>query len=216
MPLLASEVFLRIASVYMNDPSKITWTDAIMLPKLQAAWDDLQLQMLAVGARVYDEEVASPITVTALATTLSSPPSDMIWPVAMFERGVGELDKDWIPMRQELWEDDDVQGPHLERWVYREDSVQFMGATTTRQIKLRYRKFLNPVVDGTSNIAILLANNFLAPRTAALLSGFSGANQTRAAACNAEADEALDKLKAIYIRQRQATPAYRPSEYFND
>lgn len=200
----------------MNDPSKLTWTDAVMLEKLKAAWDDLQLQLLSCGARIFDEEVAAPLSVAIGATTLASPPADMIWPVAMFERNVGGVDADWIPMLQQSWEDDAVQGSELVFWTYREDLVQFLGATTTREVKLRYRKLLNPITSAASSVAVLLANNFLAPRTAALLSGFSGANATRALACNAEADQALEKLKGIYIKQSQGTPAIRPSIYFQD
>lgn len=216
MALLASEVLARVAAVYMNDPAKVTWTDVIMIPSLKAAWDDLQLQLLAVGARVFDEEVASPLSVAIGATTLAAPPADMIWPIAMHERNVGQTDKDWVPLLQEEWEADEEQGPQLERWIYREDKVQFLGATTTREVKLRYRKFLNPIVDASSDVAIVLANNFLAPRTAALLSGFKGANPIRATACNSEADEALEKIKGIYVKQKQGTPVRRPSAYFQD
>lgn len=214
MALLASEVLDRVASVYMNDPNKLTYTDDKMLPKLKAAWDDLQLQMLLIDARVFAEETASPASVTSLARTIASPPADMIFPLALDERIPGQTDADWVPMRQQKWDDSDVPGPDLIYWIYREDAIQFLGATQTKQVRIRYMKFLNPITGSNSSVAIVLANAFLAPRTAALLSGFAGGNVTRATACNQEADVALEALKTIYIKQMQETPAIRRSEYF--
>lgn len=215
MALLASEVLDRMAAVYLNDAAKTRWTDAVMLPVLKAAWDQLQLELTLVGAAIMREENSAPIVLTGLTRSLTLP-LDLIYPINVFERSVGGADKDWVLMEQAVWEADAVQHETLDNWVWREDEIQFLGATVAREVKVQYKKFLNPISSAGSAVAVMFANNYLAPKAAALCAGFKGANPTRATFAEEIAERALDKIKGIYVQQNQSIPAGRILEYFQD
>ena len=79
---------LKMARATLNDDDGLTWTNALMIPKVQQAWGELVAKYQLNGIPVIREETV-PMLVTAGTTTLTLP-VDFQTPIKMEEYGIGE------------------------------------------------------------------------------------------------------------------------------
>lgn len=205
MPIIASEVMLASAAL-LNDHTQRLYTNAKLLPYLKMAYKDLLLEFTLLGNRLLDE-VSTDILVVA-GTTVLTAPSNLIQPLELHERDPDE-NGEWTPMREERWEPDATPGTTLIYWVWREEVIQFLGATTDREVRVKYKKTLNPIVDENSSIAVLDGDAFLSFRTAGLAARYSGENYTRADQLDNEAGRALRLLTGRDVKRQQGVPVRR-------
>jgi len=206
MPLIATEITTEAAEVFLNDSSRATWTDTVLLPYLKRAYADLQLELFLNGMIVLDERSAE-LTLPALSQSMEGSsilPSDLIQPVRIFERA-SSTDKWGSPMEQKDWEDNDDPNlfGYLGHWAWREQDVKFRGANRDILVLLQYRKELSAIASLGSTIPIFNSKPFLAAKTAAYASGFGGGNEARATVCGSIAGTALSKLISIQVREEQ-------------
>lgn len=159
-----ASVALDSARTYLNDTGAQIWTNTVLLPYLKEAHKDLLLVLWLNGIPVIREKSAS-INVTAGALTLTLP-SDFIEPIWLKERAQGSSD-DWIPMAERDFEPDIRQDTTLKYWAYREEAINFVGATTNRSVLLQYWKSIADIVDATSPLGFIFAELFIGPQTAA-------------------------------------------------
>ena len=118
-------------------------------------------------------EKSAAISVTALALTLTLP-TDLLEPIWLKERAVGESDTNWIPMTEVEFEPDKLKDTTLKYWAWREEKINFVGATTNREVLLRYWKSIADIVDANSALGFLLAEVFLGPQCAGYAAGSVG------------------------------------------
>jgi len=167
-----ASVALASARTYLNDVGSQIWTDAILLPYLKEAHKDLLLVLWLNGIPVVREKSAV-ITVTALALTLTLP-ADLLEPIWLKERAVGETNANWVPMTETEFEPDKLQDTTLKYWAWREEAINFVGATTDREVSLRYWKSIADIVTASSSLGFLLSEGFLGPQTAGYAAGSIG------------------------------------------
>ena len=205
MPLLASDVMDEAAAVYLNDAAKSRWPYTVLLPYLRSALGELQAHLESNDLPPL-HEIAATITVLANATELTLP-SDFVFPMYLEERAVGETR--FEPMAEISWEPDADRESKLNNWVFREGKIQFLGATSTREVRLRYLRSLSSVTASNSVIEIANAKQFLAARTAALASTFGGSATARGGTAGAAAGEFLRLLISSLTKRLQDRPVRR-------
>ena len=195
------------AKSLLNDNDGIFFTTDKLLPYLNKAYRELQDYYNLHGLKT-TVDVAGLATVPAGAVILAAPPADMLRPIFLSERAVGSTEQ-FIDMDERSWEPDQAPAPHLGVWVWREEVINFLGATTDRQIRVRYVKSLSPLTGEASFIGFTNAITTLAARTGALAARFLGENPTRADELDADTGIALDRLIVTAIRQNQGMPTRR-------
>lgn len=209
----ASIVMAR-AALHLNDVSQAVFTNTVLLPFLQVAWDEL--------AEVFEEnnnpatnETSTTSVVTTVMTDIGGStgpalPTDLIEIQTLYERtnGSSESWQEMIP--KTFLPPFVVKSTSLVYWAWMGQIIQFIGATTTRQIRIDYTGLVFNTLSGpTSAIAIFNSKNFLAYRTAALAADEIGENPTRAASLNSNAGSSLSRISNIVVKGQQNTPVRR-------
>jgi hypothetical protein len=209
MPDLASDAITEATSVFLNDPSKTRFTDVIMLPYIKRAHRELQIRYHNNGISLLNE-VSSTVTIGAGDLTMGvNQPSDMVEPRHLEERASGETT--YIDMTQKIWEPDDEQTSHLRYWVWREELIQFLGATEARQVRVYYLKSLSAISATSSPLGILNGLGFIAARAAALAARFNGQNSGLGESIDNEAAFFLQELIRRGTKTNQGTRTRRKS-----
>jgi hypothetical protein len=196
-----------IAAGLLNDPSKTEWTDAVMLPRAKKAHVEMQVRLLEYGIPVI-KEVSADLSVTAGATTLASPPADLIEPIFMREKFTGEADTLYIDMEEVNFLPSLTSSTRLRLWCWREEKVNFLASTVNCAVQLRYMKGLTTVTSGTSPIGVMLGEAFLGPRIASLC--YQSVGQLEDAVINNEdAERQLDRILRASARGMSHKPMRR-------
>ena len=205
MPLLANEVMDESASVYLNDPAKTRWGYTTLLPYLRSALLELQAE-LEDNDMPTIHEVSAVLTVPP-NTVLLTTPSDMVLPLKLYERGVGETR--WEEMDELSWEPDADRDDKLHLWVYREGLIQLLGSSSPREVMLKYVRSLSALSSETSVIEVSNAKGFLAARTAGLAASFGGHATARGDAANGRAEYFKSKILSSLTKRTQDRPVRR-------
>jgi hypothetical protein len=205
MPLLASEVMDESASVYLNDAAKIRWPHAVLLPYLRSAIGELQSELESNDLPpLY--EIGAIIPVPAGETFLDLP-LDFVFPVYLGERAPGETR--FTDLVELSWEPDADPTGKLEHYVFREGTIQFLGSTANREVRLRYLRSLSAIVSENSVIEVANAKGFLAARTAGLASQFGGSATTRGNSANERAEYFKRLVISTITKRLQDRPVRR-------
>jgi len=203
MDITASEP-LTEAKILLNDPAGNIFPDDKLIPLMQKAYRELQTKMMVNGLPVL-KEASTPVTVVQGTVRLGDGaglPTDFIYPIELHERKVGSTDN-FSPMFERAWEPDEKPGQSLEVWTWREEELKFIGATTDREVRIRYMKGLTRITATTSPIGIIQATTYLASRTAAIAAFSLGANPSRAQALDNDAGSALIDVIVILTKRQQ-------------
>jgi hypothetical protein len=212
MALVAGTVITEIKGL-LNDPTGSIYPDPALIPLLNKSYRELQTKLAALGISV-TREVSGNLPIPTGLTSLddgSGLPIDFLYPIELGERATGSQDK-FLPMEEREWEPDATQQSLLRFWVWREESLKFVGATTDRELKIRYVKSLPTVSDLTSPILITDSISFLAQRTAAIAALLLGSNPTRADTLMTDlygAQGPWEDLKATKVKRMQNIPVRR-------
>jgi hypothetical protein len=203
---LASDA-LATARSLLGDAGATFWTDAVLLPLLQEAHRELQLDLWTVGSPVV-RAVSSAISVSIGAVDLGvNQPSDMINPTHAFEAASASPTA-WEPMTEVTHIPLDVaQTSKLVYWCWRGERILFLGSTALRYVKLQYRKKITVPALVTDQIGITFGEIYLSARIAALAAGSSG---NEAAFKLATEMATLNYKKVIEANRGQQSPPVRP------
>lgn len=182
--MFVSDILSSAASL-LNDRDKVTWTDAVLLPYYQKAHKEIVQAYENNGSPILKE--VSALTTVAIGEKTITTITDIRTPLKLFERASGSSDK-FKEMRETDWEPEDEPGDTLKYWNWREGVITLLGATTARQVKLRYIKTIEAPNSANSTVVVPEAELFLASRTAALAAGLSGGNFERASALASDAE----------------------------
>lgn len=204
---------LDSARTYLNDVGKQLWTDAILIPYLKEAHKDLLLVLWLNGIPVIKEKSAS-INVTAVSGVTLTLPSDLLEPIELKERTQGSSEN-WIPMTETDWEPDISQTNTLRYWTWREEAVNFVGATTNRSVLMRYWKSIATITAASDALGFILSEAFLGPQCAGYAAGSIG-NTSLASdllwvqgVTSGIAGAKLDMIVRANIKGQQGLPARR-------
>lgn len=191
------------AASALNDTAKTLYSYVVLLPYLKMAYKELESE-LVLNEVPLQLEVSAVIDVAAGATTLVTP-ADFFLPISLKERRDGSTnDDDFVDMVEMSFEPLTQQSTNLEVWSFREGTINFVGATEAREVKLRYWKSLAAIVDETTQLALEPFQQGLSYRTAALAARLIGRNDGRADYLDGFAGTELDKGLSIFIKANQA------------
>ena len=196
--------------ILLNDPNKsYSITNDKLLPLVKKAYRELSVELHNNGAPLLNE-ISEPIDVPAESKTLGNDqPDDIVIPVRLKERGSEA--EEFSSMTEQYWESTDRPGPSLVYWAWRDEEIQFLGATTDRQIVIYYRKSPSPIEDVDSRVSYINAINFLSPRTAAMAARFIGNNSRRGDELDIDAAMNLSKLISRTVKGAQNITSRRKS-----
>lgn len=215
MPVLTSEIMDNSAAL-MNDVAKTQYTYAAQLPYLKIAMDELQEEFELNNIPISNETSAAIIipigTVQLGFVTIPALPSDLIEIQQLWERLSGSSDP-FVPMtKQEFLPHylDNIQVDSLVYWNWKNQIINFLGATTIRDVKIDYiGSFFPTLVDSTTSLDLINAKSFLEYRTGALCAEYIAENPTRAISLNGKADLAMARALGIPTKGRQSIPYRR-------
>lgn len=208
MTVLLSTILPKSAAL-CNDPSQTVYTNDKLLPFAKMVNADFLLNLASNGMPLIEEEVASAV-VSAGAVVYPSQPADLIIPIELSERAYGSTGL-YVPMVKRAWDPEEAKSTILRYWSWREGIIKFLGATTNRQVKLRYQKTVNAIESVSSAIPADQAEQFFVFKIAEYASRFLGENPSRADALFGQAEMALNQFLNTEVRKTQNIPVRRPA-----
>src|SRR5713226_4235834 len=132
---------IRSARTYLNDLNGITWSDAILMPLLQEAHGEL-IQELELNNTGVVKAQTSPTTVTAGSLGITQP-SGLINPIEILEGDVNAAVDTFVSLEKVSFIPLVPKTTNLIYWAWIDQVITFLGATTDRQIILRYEGTLS-------------------------------------------------------------------------
>lgn len=210
LTFLVSDITPRIAA-RLNDAAQGTYTNTVLLPFVQDAWDELKLDLDLNGNLAVETITSNPITVPIGVTSLAANsllPSDMLEPQRVDERLSGTTDL-FTEMTPRQWEPQITQTDSLRYWIYRQQDIKFVGATTARDIIIYYKQALIDISSPSDQLNINHCKQFMVNKTAALAAMFIAQNVNKANTLEAKAEQFLIKLRRIQAKVKQRTRTRR-------
>ena len=203
----------------LNDEEATNWPDQKLIPKLRFAFQELEAELLLWGIPILSTTIlvmtvpawVPPTTKDDLdydMSALPGYPTDMILPIWMKERQLGESRENFVDMVETSYVPNVSIDTALRYWSWREGKIFLRGALWDNQIQLRYQRILPIPGVNTDSIFVPLGQLFLAYRTAALC---AESIKDRVAKTDflAQANYNLDRLIRMNVRQQQNIPAKR-------
>jgi hypothetical protein len=212
---LAAQV-LDSARTHLNDEYGSLWTDQKLLPKLQEAHRELQSTLFLAGIPVIND-VTAVLTVPANVidgqnvdmSTVAGYPTNLVRPIWMKERTVGQQNQDFIDMIEVDFIPSISKDTRLVYWAWIGQTIMLLGATNDVQVQLRYRGSITVPTKVTDDCVVLFSETFLSYRTAALAIASTGQDDNKFRTLDAMAERNLDKLMRTAIKEEQNLPVRR-------
>lgn len=161
---------LDIARTFVNDDAALTWSDAILMPKVALAHGELLAKLILNGISVVHKVTSPRITVTAGSTDLgNNMPTDIGKIIKMDELAVNDDIANAIPMTKVEFIPNYDKTETLRYWAYIQQKIALLGATTDRQVCLYYEKTVPAPTKLTDVLFFNQSEIFIGPRVAALM-----------------------------------------------
>jgi hypothetical protein len=215
MPTVASDVMDLAAEAFLNDPSRAIYTNTVLLPHLQAAGLMLQSKLLEAGVSTLDISTitSSHITLAVGETQIGEAgdadlPADFIVPINLGERLDGSTEQ-FSPIRQVEQLPEREASAVMGVYVWQNEQLQFLGATTAREIKLEYQKGITEFTGANDTVYQIGSKLYLAAETAAQAALVIGRNKERADALEYIAQRELSSYVRTRTKEAQGYPAQR-------
>lgn len=191
------------------------WPDGVLVPFVQHAYRDLQKKLATNGVarRVEVDEIQIPLTCTKINDDGTAPdaplPADFIYPLKLWERTDGTTDE-YVEMRETRFglPQRESLTPTLDFWEYRGNEILLTGASSVRQIKMRFEKSLPVLTQAGDKIGIREAVGALAYGAAALAARSRGVSAL-ARDMSAQYEEAAAQIVNGAVRPNQRVPVRR-------
>ena len=192
---------LAESQALLNDALGTLFTTTLLLPYFKKSYDELRdLLELADVPVIWEATSAQSV---AIGITTFTMPADFFNPIELHEKDNGTPDNNYSLMQRVMWLPDAVSGPSLTWWEYREQAINWVAATSIRQVRLRYYKALPTITVVGDVVTVNNAKTYLASRTASLAAFGIGENETRAKVFNDDAYMALDRIKRMAVKNGQ-------------
>lgn len=200
---------------FLNDVGAQIYTNTVLIEPFKVAYDDLKEECYNNDIAVTGE-VSKAIVIAIGKTDIGGPtgpalPIDLVVPVTLWERLQGTVN-DYVLMGQYrlLPKIGEWASQDLCYWSWHKQYIHFLGAMTTREVKIDYVADTFTIGDKPEGqINVFSAKSFLSYRTAALAAEYNGENTERATSLNNNAQMALDKFLNINVKNEQSMPVRR-------
>lgn len=208
--MLVGEV-LDIARTHLNDDEALVWPDPKIFVKFQQAYRTLLLEMQLAGLPLFmevDNDVTIPTNTTDFSTVMGYP-TDMIMPIWMKEKQLGEGDEQFIDMVPTDFIPNVIQDVRLIWWSWIGGTIKFLGAVNPVIVQLRYRSTFTVPIRNSQDTNIPMSEDYLGYQTAGLAYQSTNNGADQASRMFEAATMQLDKFIRFNIRGQQRLPAKR-------
>lgn len=225
---------IKMVSSLMNDTAQTKYNDEACLPYLNMALDELQ-EIMEENNIPVTNQTSTPLVIPAGTTEIAFTATTPTLPPKLIElQEVWESDlnqDNWFPMVRKEFIPHNIEGIELSSfgiYVWKQNILNVPPVVANRNLKLDHIEsiFNTPITDNQvdTDLGVQFKNikTYLGYATAALCSMFIGENETRAAALNGKAGEALERAmniptkgrQAIYTRRRPFRQAYKSRSWY--
>lgn len=210
MSLIVSDITPQVG-VRLNDASQLVYTNAVQLPFVKDAWEELKLELNLSGALVSKEVTSTTLNFLIGQTSFSAAnilPADLLEPYDVFERLKGSSDL-FLPLKRVSWEPNILPTDSLHFYDWRKQDIKTIGALTDREVKIRYQMALIDITSVGDSLNVNYCKLFMINKTASLVARFIANMPTRAKELKDDAQVCLDKLSMINAKSKQGTRTRR-------
>ena len=200
-------VAMQLAADLLNDSPRNRYTDTVLLPFFNLALSDLIDEFQIYEVRIASKQDAA-VTITAGGLVFTPLPTLMMLPISLYEKAEGAPDRDFKLIHERRWLPFRDQNETLNDWALRDGAINFVGATTNRDVVLRYLKGFGEASSGATSFSFREAKTYLGERTAAIQAAVTE-DYDRAKALASLSQESLMKLVNKHVKKDQARPIRR-------
>ena len=213
LPIKAGDIFSKSRAL-LNDQIASVFTDTVLLPYLQMAYNDLRLECEDNNipfTNITSEGITIPAGVKNIGGNGGPAlPADLVEIVEMYERLAGTNNDFMLMQRRIFIPKTEYETTYLGVYSWQGQIVHFIGATSDIEVKIDYvSQNIGEIVDANTQIRVYNSISFLWFRTAALAANYIGENKTRSDELNAEAARCLETMENIGIKNQQSSPVRR-------
>lgn len=207
------------ARTHLNDDEGSNWPDYRLIPKAQQAFEELEAELYLAGIPLIHSQSVI-VTVPAYdinqhdgvaldLSTIPGYPRDMILPINLKERQIGDQWRDFVDMIETDFTPITSTDRNLRYWTWYQGKITVMGSMFDRQIMIRYQRFLPLPGVNTDSISVPLGQLHLSYRVAALAAFSLPDSRQLAIDLDTRAAANLDKIVRMNIKQQQNLPTKR-------
>lgn len=214
-----SDVFKQ-ARTLLNDDDAANWPDYRLHSKAIVAFEELEAELIVAGIPII-QAVSLVIDVPAYIfpvpanqtpyldlSTIVGYPDDMILPIWMKERQLGQWNQDFVDMVEVDFLPNIDLDVYLHYWCWYQNTILLLGALNPTQVQLRYQRYLPIPRVNTDSIIVPLGQLFIANRVAAL-AYWSVGNRQAYMDLTQTAERNLGRILDMNIKELQDLPAKR-------
>lgn len=202
----------NIARSLLGDDSFSTWTDATLMPKIVQAHGEMVSKLALNGLPSVRQRTVT-VTIAIAVTTMGvNQPSNLIKPIKIKEKATADDVSKFIDMAKKDFLPNIVATETLRYWSYNEEVIEFIGATSSRDVKLYYEANLTAPTKVTDTLVIPLSETFLGPRIVALCMSRStqkGGNRDLFETASKMAEDNLSMIVRTEVKGEQSLPVRR-------
>src|ERR1035441_8372568 len=209
-----SDVFKQ-ARTLLNDDDAVNWPDYRLHTKAIVAFEELEAELIIAGIPIINSVSAiinvPPVTVDDSNLNLSTVvgfPTDIIIPIWMKERQIGNRNQDFVDMTEVDFIPNIDLYISLHYWCWYQNTIMLRGALNSVQVQLRYQRYLSIPDVNTDSLVIPLGQLFIANRVAALAYQSTG-NRQMWLDLTTMANTNLIRIIDMNIKEMQDMPAKR-------
>jgi hypothetical protein len=209
-----SDVFKQ-ARTLLNDDDAVNWPDYRLHTKAIVAFEELEAELIIAGIPIINSVSAiinvPPVTVDDSNLNLSTVvgfPTDIIIPIWMKERQIGNRNQDFVDMTEVDFIPNIDLDISLHYWCWYQNTIMLRGALNSVQVQLRYQRYLSIPDVNTDSLVIPLGQLFIANRVAALAYQSTG-NRQMWLDLTTMANTNLIRIIDMNIKEMQDMPAKR-------
>jgi len=189
-------------------------TDTSLLPIINDEFEELW-QVFVENDVPFVNKVFAPIVV-GVGTTSIGPssgsllPVDLLEPIQLEERATGSTsNSDFVRMKERRFLPNANAVSTLDFWTWQEDQINLIGATTSRDVRIKGIKAPTLLTKLQDTIPIGFVSNYLAAAVGAKAALTVLHNPNLAASNREIANERLSKLLSKYARKNQSLSVRR-------
>jgi hypothetical protein len=203
------------ARTLLDDDEANNWPDYKLRTKAIVAFEELEAELIVAGIPII-HALSSIITVPAQdidddnlnMSTVSGYPTDMILPIWMKERQLGEMNRDFVDMVEVDFIPNIDLDIYLHYWCWYQNTIMLRGALNSVQVELRYQRYLPLPEVNTDSLIVPLGQLYIGNRIAALAFRSMGNSQMYMDLTN-DARTNLNRILDMNIKELQDMPAKR-------
>lgn len=196
------------ATSLLNDTQAGVFSYDVQIPFLKMVLRDIEQQLDLVGFQI--NLISEYVTTITAGTLFLTYPNNFFLPISLMERKAGTTDN-FTPMREKP----DVNSLQIQQtsaliyWDWRHNSINFLGATEDREVRLFYTRLLDEIVSEDSIPEFRGCRNMLAYMTASMCARFIGQNKEVADDLGVYGGLAYDTFESIVVKNNQGKRSRR-------